>query len=131
MRKNACVSGVVIAWLYTAAHFVMSGVKQPLGNFYGDFLGTFPSWRLSVLLDRLDLYRGSLAEFWALKFGPHPLWHYGPVQHLVTLPLFAFSNLRSAYIAWLLVNRWEEAHPQARRKTEASAPPVLIRRVAV
>lgn len=105
MRKTAGVVVVALAWIYTAAHFVMSGIKQPLGNFYGDFLASFPSWRLSVLLGRLDLYKGSLAEEWALKFGgPHPLWHYGPVEHLVTLPLFAFSDLRSAYTAWLIAN---------------------------
>lgn len=94
-----------LAALYTAAHFYFSGVKQPLANFYGDFLASFPSWRLSVLFGRLDLYQGSLAEFWALRFGgTHPLWHYGPVEHLVTLPLFAFGNLRSAYVAWLIAN---------------------------
>ena len=105
MRKTAGVLVIASAWIYTAAHFVMSGIRQPLGNFYGDFLASFPSWRLSVLTGRLDLYRGSLAEFWALNFGgQHPLWHYGPVEHLVTLPLFAFSDLRSAYIAWLVIN---------------------------
>jgi hypothetical protein len=94
-----------LAWIYTAAHFLMSGIRQPLANFYGDFLASFPSWQLSVLFRRLDLYNGSLAEEWALKFGGgHPLWHYGPVEHLVTLPLFAFSDLRSAYTAWLIAN---------------------------
>ena len=94
-----------VAALYTALHFYYSGIKQPLANFYGDFLASFPSWRLSVLFGRLDLYKGSLAEEWALHFGgTHPLWHYGPVEHLVTLPLFAFGNLRSAYIAWLIAN---------------------------
>ena len=157
MRKNTGVLVVVLAWIYTAAHFVASGIKQPLGNFSGDFLASFPSWRLSVLLGRqdlfkgsladkwarmpdpqlawiyavahlifsgikhafrasfpswrssvwlgrLDLFRGSLAEEWARMFGPHPLWHYGPLEHLVTLPLFAFSDLRSAYTAWLIAN---------------------------
>jgi hypothetical protein len=96
---------VVLAWLYTAAHFVISGIKQPLGNFGGDFLGTFPSWRLSVLLGRLDLYRGSLAAKWSVpRGGGHPMWNYGPVQHLVTLPLFGLNDLRSAYLAWLIIN---------------------------
>jgi hypothetical protein len=105
MRKAAVAFGLTCAWLYTAAHLLLTGVKQPIANFYGDFLASFPSWRVSVLLGRLDLYRGSLAEAWATRFGgPLPLWHYGPVEHLVTLPLFAFSNLRSAYLAWLFVN---------------------------
>jgi hypothetical protein len=105
MRKVIRFVLASAAWTYTIAHFAASGVKQPLGNFYGDFLASFPSWRLSVLLGRLDLYKGSLAEKWALEFGVgHPLWHYGPVEHLVTLPLFAFSDLRSAYTAWLIVN---------------------------
>ena len=100
--KRALLS---LAAIYTAAHFYFSGIKQPLANFYGDFLASFPSWRLSVLFGRLDLYKGSLAEEWALHFGAsHPLWHYGPVEHLVTLPLFAFGNLRSAYVGWLIAN---------------------------
>lgn len=94
-----------VAALYTAAHFYFSGIRQPLANFYGDFLASFPSWRLSVLFGRLDMYKGSLAEYWAMRFGgTHPLWHYGPVEHLVTLPLFAFGNLRTAYFAWLVAN---------------------------
>src|SRR5438445_5965842 len=100
MRKTAGVLVIASAWIYTAAHFVMSGVRQPLGNFYGDFLASFPSWRLSVLSGRLDMYRGSLAAEWAADAGDgHPLWHYGPVEHLVTLPLFAFRDLRTAYTA--------------------------------
>ncbi|HEX3580729.1 MAG TPA: glycosyltransferase family 87 protein [Thermoanaerobaculia bacterium] len=96
---------VGVAAIYTAAHFYFAGVKQPFANFYGDFLASFPSWRLSVLLGRLDLYKGSLAEYWAMRFGgTHPLWHYGPVEHLVTLPLFAFGDLRTAYTAWLIAN---------------------------
>jgi hypothetical protein len=105
MRKAAAAVAAALAWIYTAAHFAMTGVKQPLGNFTGDFLASFPSWRLSVLTGRLDMYRGSLAARWAVMFGDgHPLWHYGPVEHLVTLPLFAFRDLRAAYIAWLIVN---------------------------
>jgi hypothetical protein len=105
MRKTAGAVVVGLAWIYTAAHFAMTGVRQPLGNFSGDFLASFPSWRLSVLTGRLDLYDGSLAAKWAVKFGSgHPLWHYGPVEHLVTLPLFAFRDLRSAYMAWLIAN---------------------------
>jgi hypothetical protein len=96
---------VGVAAIYTAAHFYFAGVKRPLANFYGDFLASFPSWRLSVLFGRLDLYKGSLAEYWAMRFGgTHPLWHYGPVEHLVTLPLFAFGDLRTAYTAWLIAN---------------------------
>ena len=157
MRKTLGPIVVVLAWIYTAAHFVSSGIKQPLANFHGDFLASFPSWRLSILLGRQDLFKGSLAEEWArmvdpqlawvyaaarfvfsgikrgllasfpswrlsvwqgrldlfkgslaelarMVWDPHPLWHYGPVEHLVTLPLFAFSDLRSAYTAWLVAN---------------------------
>jgi hypothetical protein len=115
LRKAAGIVAVSCAWIYTAAHFAASGIRQPLTNFSGDFLASFPSWRLSVLLGRLDLYQGSLAAKWAVGFGVappswyygpvgHPLWHYGPVEHLITLPLFAFPDLRSGYIAWLLVN---------------------------
>jgi len=105
MRRAAGAVAVGLAWIYTLAHFAMTGIRQPFGNFSGDFLASFPSWRLSVLLGRLDMYRGSLAAEWAVKFGSgHPLWHYGPVEHLVTLPLFAFRDLRTAYTAWLIAN---------------------------
>jgi hypothetical protein len=154
MKRAARAVVIGLAWIYTAAHFAMTGVRQPLGNFYGDFLASFPSWRLSILLGRQDLFKGSLAEQWArmvdprlawiyavarfvfsgikrsllatfpswrvsvwlapfkrnlaelarMVWDPHPLWHYGPVEHLVTLPLFAFGDLRSAYMAWLIVN---------------------------
>jgi Glycosyltransferase family 87 len=97
---------IAAIWIYTAAHFALSGVKQPLNNFYGDFLASFPSWQASVALGRMDLYTGSLSEEWSFRFrGEHePVWHYGPVEHLVTLPLFAFPTLKSAYMAWLFVN---------------------------
>jgi len=105
LRKVALFVAVCAAWIYSVAHFYVSGIRRPLDNFYGDFLASFPSWRLSVLLGRLDLYHGTLAEEWAgAKVHGHPVWHYGPVEHLVTLPLFAFSDLRSAYIAWLIAN---------------------------
>ncbi|PYQ35242.1 MAG: hypothetical protein DMF57_03760 [Acidobacteria bacterium] len=103
LRKTALVVAACAAWIYSAVHFFVSGIRQPLHNFNGDFLASFPSWRLSVLLGRLDLYCGSLAEDWAVAFRSGiPVWHYGPVAHLVTLPLFAFGNLRSAYLAWLV-----------------------------
>ena len=89
-----------LALLYSAVHFAITGLGQSLHNFYGDFLASFPAWKVALLCGRLDLYRGSLANRW----GPPPIWHYGPVQHLVTLPLFAFPTLRSAYVAWLFVN---------------------------
>jgi hypothetical protein len=106
MRRTAGIFAAVLAWIYTAVHFVSSGVRQPLANFTGDFLASFPAWQLCVLFGRLDLFEGSLARYWAIeKFGgEHPLWHYGPVQHLVTLPLYAFPDLHSAYTVWLAAN---------------------------
>lgn len=105
MKRGAAAAVAGLAWIYTAAHFAMTGVRQPAGNFTGDFLASFPSWRLSVLTGRLDMYQGSLAAKWAVIFGDgHPLWHYGPVEHLITLPLFAFRDLHTAYMAWLIVN---------------------------
>jgi hypothetical protein len=106
MRRAFGVAVAALAWLYTAAHFVSSGVRQPLANFTGDFLASFPAWQLCVLFGRLDLFEGSLARYWAIeKFGgDHPLWHYGPAQHLITLPLYAFPDLHSAYTVWLAAN---------------------------
>jgi hypothetical protein len=106
LRKAAGIVALCCAWIYTAAHFASSGIRQPLANFTGDFLASVPSWQLCVLFGRLDLFDGSLARYWAIeKFGgEHPLWHYGPAQHLVTLPLYAFPNLHSAYTVWLAAN---------------------------
>ena len=86
--------------LYSLLHFAATGVRQPLANFYGDFLASFPAWKVASLAGRLDLYAGSLARQW----GPPPIWHYGPVLHLITIPLLSFPSLRSAYLAWLFVN---------------------------
>lgn len=84
---------------YSLLHVALTGIRAPLANFYGDFLAAFPAWKVALLTGRLDLYAGSLASQW----GPPPIWHYGPVLHLVTLPLMAFPTLRSAYLAWLIV----------------------------
>ena len=88
------------ALLYSAVHFAATGVRQPLANFQGDFLAAFPAWGMAFFFGRLDLYDGSLASRW----GPPPIWHYGPILHVVTTPLLAFPSLRSAYLAWLFVN---------------------------
>lgn len=88
------------ALLYSAVHFAMTGVRQPLANFTGDFLASFPAWGMAFFFGRLDLYDGSLASRW----GPPPIWHYGPMLHAITAPLLAFPTLRSAYVAWLIVN---------------------------
>lgn len=88
------------AWIYSILHFALTGIRQPLSHFRGDFLASFPAWRVADLVGRLDMYRGSLAEKW----GPPPIWHYGPVEHLITLPLFGFATLGSAYRCWLFVN---------------------------
>lgn len=50
------------ALLYSLAHVAMTGVRQPLANFYSDFLASFPSWTMAFFFGRLDLYHGSLAE---------------------------------------------------------------------
>lgn len=104
MKPLAVRAAYVCAWIYTAAHFVSTGIRQPLRSFYGDFLASFPSWRIASLLGRLDLYNGSLARYWARKFGSDAVWHYGPVMHAVTLPLYAFPDLRAAYVAWLFAS---------------------------
>jgi hypothetical protein len=97
MRRRLIYAAVL---LYSLLHFALTGVRQPLANFYGDFLASFPAWKVALLAGRLDFYAGSLAQKW----GPPPIWHYGPIEHLITLPLFAFPTLRAAYIAWLFVN---------------------------
>ena len=102
MRSTTRRSLSIAALLYSLLHFAITGVRQPLANFYGDFLASFPTWKMASLFHRMDLYECSLAEDWG--WGPPPIWHYGPVLHLITIPLLAFPTLRSAYVAWLFVN---------------------------
>jgi hypothetical protein len=94
------------ALLYSLAHFALTGLRQPLGNFYGDFLATFPARRLALLAGRLDLWSGTLAQRWTHMFpwGHADIWYYGPLHHLIAAPMLAFPTLRSGYIAWLFVN---------------------------
>jgi hypothetical protein len=94
------------ALLYSLAHFAMTGLRQPLANFYGDFLASFPARRLAVLAGRPDLWAGTLAQQWTHMFpwGHPDIWYYGPVEHLIASPLLAFPSLRSGYVAWLFVN---------------------------
>lgn len=100
MRGFLRRAAAAAALLYSVVHFALTGVRQPLANFYSDFLASFPSWPMAFFFGRLDLYNGTLAEEW----GPPPIWHYGPVLHAITSPLMAFHTLRSAYVAWLFVN---------------------------
>jgi len=97
MRRRLALGAAV---LYSIAHFAFTGIRQPLANFYGDFLASFPAPAMAALFGRPDFYDGSLSQQWARP----PIWHYGPVQHLLTIPLFAFASLRQAYIAWLVVS---------------------------
>lgn len=94
------------ALLYSLAHFAVTGLRQPLQNFYGDFLASFPPRRLAMLAGRLDLWTGSLAQEWThmWSWGHPDIWYYGPLEHLIAAPLLAFPSLRSAYVAWLFVN---------------------------
>lgn len=95
---------LAVLWLYSLAHFAATGVRQALRLFTSDFLAAFPYGKIAEYLGRPDMYRGSLAEQWAWEFGAPPVWHYGPLLHLITLPLFAFSDLRTAFTFWLFVN---------------------------
>jgi len=89
-------------WLYSAAHFLQTGIRLALGQFYGDLLGNFPSGTLMRWLGREEsMFAGTLAEEWL----PVPLWGYGPVLHLLTLPLvWLLGTLRQVYQALLVAN---------------------------
>ena len=96
--------GVSVAVAYTAAHFYFTGIRQAVSNFYSDFLASFPSWAAAYTFGRMDMYRGSLSQDWATRWGTYPVWHYGPLEHLITLPLLLAPDLHRAYLAWLWVN---------------------------
>lgn len=93
---------IAAGWLYSLARLFVTGIRQGLGNSYSDFLAAFPAWTVASHVGRIDMWRGSVAEEWC--WGNPRLWHYGPLLHLVTLPLFSFTTLHAAYTAWLFVN---------------------------
>jgi hypothetical protein len=99
-RRWTVIALVTAGWVYSFAHFIQTGVVQPQRVFYGDFLASFPTFTIARFLGRHDLYDGSLSQFW----GPPPIWHYGPVEHIITLPLYWSPTLPSAYRTWLFVN---------------------------
>lgn len=99
-RRPVYLTLLILGWVYSIAHFARTGVQQALALFDSDFLCSFPSWKVAKLCGRLDMYWGSLSEQW----GPPPVWHYGPLEHLVTLPLFLFPTLKDAFVFWLFVN---------------------------
>lgn len=102
MRRVARSILLAAGWMYSILHFWATGVRQSLAIFSSDFLAAFPAHRAAALAGRLDMHYGSLAESW--EGHADPLWHYGPVLHLITAPLFAFRTLREAFTFWLFVN---------------------------
>ena len=91
---------LLFVWAYSLIHFWQTGVRLALANFYGDFLSNFPSSVIAAWAYRPDFYAGSLAERWL----PPPVWGFGPVFNVITLPLLWLPSLPAAYRVWLAAN---------------------------
>ncbi|HUO83947.1 MAG TPA: glycosyltransferase family 87 protein [Thermoanaerobaculia bacterium] len=99
--KGLILTGLVaLLWIYSSAHFWRTGMGVAVDNYYGDFLANFPAGAVAEWVGRSDMFEESLSSRWV----PMPRWGYGPALHVVTLPLFLFPNLKSAYFLWLGVN---------------------------
>ena len=92
-----------LVWLYSGLHLVKTGVVFAWGNFMGDFLYNFPAPKVALWANRSSIYFESPSQ--ALYGGVQSQrWGYGPLFHLVTMPLLFLGPLRDGYRIWLLVN---------------------------
>jgi len=64
----------------------------------GDFWGTFPAHFVEKY--NTELRNKTIVKDWSKGVE----WDYGPVQHLLTLPLTIFSSIRFAGAIWLVTN---------------------------
>lgn len=98
---------LVVLAVVSLYSFYHRGVKTPFRSAFniketdrrgGDFWGTFPA----VFVDK---YNPSLRDKTIVKdWSKDREWDYGPVQHLVTLPLTFIKSIRTVSILWLLAN---------------------------
>ncbi len=118
---------VSVVCVYTALHFFETGVMVAYENYYGDFLANFPAPTVAGWTGQWSVYADSLAHKWH----PPPRWGFGPVFHLVTLPLLLSSRLAISYRVWLFVNYCFLALALVILYREAIGPHVTIGRLAI
>lgn len=98
------IATMAIALTYSFFH---KGLKGPLkqvigqtenGRLGGDFWSTFPA-------PFVEKYNPTLRDKTIVKnWYKDPDWGYGPIQHLVTLPLTPIKSIRVAAFSWLMCN---------------------------
>ncbi len=92
-----------LLWVYSWLHFVKTGVIFALGNFMGDFLYNFPAPKIALWANASSIYFESPTQ--VLHGSLHSQhWSYGPLFHIVSLPLLFLGPLQEGYRLWLVVN---------------------------
>jgi len=84
---------LVIVGVYSLAHLGIY-LYRYAWNTASDFFGAWPAPRIAEWLGKSDeFYTGSITT----KFHEGLSWSYGPLLHLVTLPLFLLPDRQTAY----------------------------------
>ena len=95
---------VVLMWTYSGFHFLKTGVVFALGNFMGDMLYNFPAPVIATWANRSSVFFESQSSALFGSFQT-PMWSYGPLFNVVTLPLLFLGPLQDGYRIWLFVNQ--------------------------
>jgi glycosyltransferase involved in cell wall biosynthesis len=87
------ILGLLLA--YSGVHWYVTGIRHALANASGDFLASWPGAYAAAW--NPGLYHGSLSERWWTA----PVWAYGPLLHLMYLPLTWLPTMDMAYKLFL------------------------------
>ena len=83
----------------SASRLVAVVVRYGIPNTASDFLGSWPAPRVAEWFGKTDGFYSGLVTEWHEGAS----WSYGPILHLVTIPLFLFPDRNSAYRFLLFV----------------------------
>lgn len=83
----------------SASRLVVFLVRYGIPNTASDFLGSWPAPRLAGWFGKTDGFYSGLVTEWHEGTS----WSYGPILHLVTIPLFIFPDRDTAYRFLLFV----------------------------
>lgn len=96
MKPRLSLMLACIAMAAAAVRFVFSGVVWALRPLSGDFGAAWPSGPLAWLRPDFPVAQVIGSE--------HHLWNYGPVMHVVTLPLFLAPSWAAVPPIWAAIN---------------------------
>lgn len=95
-RRSICRLGALILLAAAAARFAMSGFIPATLGLIGDFAAAFPTpyfarWRPDFPTNQV-------------LGADHQLWNYGPMFHVVTMPLLLVPRWSQVPLVWAIVN---------------------------